>query len=211
MSQYPPPFTPPARRSNNTVLIVILCVVGGICLICGIGAVASGMWAFNKVGPMVGCIVNMTAAREGVLDYAKANNGTLPNAETWQDDIKQYVGRHLKKEDLGPFKAMDPNGEWYCETDGVKTGIAYNSDLSGKKLDEVQNQYTTVAVFEIEAPKRNAHEPYKRRDKSTSPKLFGEPRGWLYMFLQGHDIEGIEGESGGNFRVRTGQTAGSSE
>ncbi|MBX3118837.1 MAG: hypothetical protein KF784_07205 [Fimbriimonadaceae bacterium] len=207
MSQFPPPFSPPARKSNNTVLIVIVCVVVGICLVCGIGAVASGLYAFNKVGSTLACVVNVEATRQGLMDYARANDGTLPRAETWQDDIKQYVGAHLRRDDMGPIEVMDPNGEWYCDTEGMKTGIAFNSDLSEKKLADIADKYATIAIFEIEQPRRNANEPFKRRDHNTSPKMFGEHRGWFVMPVEG-EMQGMS--SGGSGRVKV-STTGSSD
>ncbi len=165
--------------------------------------IGAGMWGFNKVMPMAGCFINFEAARQGLVTYAKEHDGNLPKKENWQRDLKPYVQKYLGKEDLGPVKAFDPNAaEWYCETDGRRTGIAYNSEIAGKKLADIKDPYMTIAFFEIENPRANAAEVYKRKENSTSPKIFGEPRGWIAITLEG-DVQGMKKRSSGGIRIDT--------
>jgi hypothetical protein len=72
-----------------------------------------------------------------------------------------------------------------CKTEAGMTGMAFNSDLSGKKMAEVKDPYGTIVIFEIEKATRNAHGTFKARSKENSPKIMGERRGWIEMPLQG--------------------------
>lgn len=156
-----------------------------MCALCGIGAIGGGLFFWNKVSPIAGCMLNFQAVESGMQDYLRANNNKFPKAETWQNDIKKYVGKYLTSEETGPIKAMDVNGTWHCESDGIKTGIAFNSALSGKNVADITDQSTTVMIFEIETPRMNAAEPYKARDINTSPMIFGDHRGWLTISVNG--------------------------
>lgn len=174
-------------------MIVLICI-----LVPCIGFLILGgvMWNFGKntVFPAVSCAIGFEFVRDGINDYAKEHDGKLPNAKTWQDDVRPYYKARLTKGsgDFGPLELMSPEGAWGCKVDDKRfTGMAFNTDLSGKKLDDIADKETTILIFEIESAMSNAHEPFKRRPKSTSPKLVGEPRGWIEVPVTG-DLEGIE-------------------
>lgn len=192
--------------------MIILFIILGLIGFCIIAAIAIGLfsWNFGKrmVGPIAGCAISFEAARTGIMEYAKANGGRLPKAETWQDDIRQYVAPHLNKsrdaQRIIDAKTMQADGDWGCYvSDSKMTGMAFNSELSEKLLTDVSDPFNTIVLFEIEAPRRNAAEPYRLRPDSTSPQVFGEPRGWVYMPLEG-GMRGMENmNEGANWRSST--------
>lgn len=184
----------PPKRSNAPLIIVIvvLCVV----VPCGllIGVAYYGMQLFGRtVSPMVGCMMMYEGVRDSVEEYAKAHEGTLPNAATWQDDVRPYYAkwRDAELKESGPFKPPAADGDWSCKFGDKVTGISFNSALAGKKWDEIEKPKETVLLFEIEQVLKNANGPYKERSNSSSPKFMGEPRGWLEMPLEG-SIENME-------------------
>jgi hypothetical protein len=159
------------------------------------------------VGPMAGCAVNFEATRDAIREYAKDHDGRLPNAATWQDDIKEYVNRQLQHkkevEEMLDAKVMNTEADWGCYINETRTtGIAFNSDLSGKLLTDVKEPWNTWIIFEIEKPRKNAAEKYVPLPNSSSPTMMGEPRGWIRMPLDG-PMQGMT--QGGNWNVRSGR------
>ena len=211
VSEVPPPFTPsapPYQRKDRTVMIVILILVG-LLLACGCGVIAIGYFgwgAMKKIaGPIAGCAINFEATRDGILEYARAHDGRLPNAETWQEDVKDYVKRHLDRakevQDVLDAKLMNTENEWGCYLTSTRTtGIAFNSDLSGKLLTDVKDPFSTPLVFEIEKPRKNAAEKYTPLPESRSPTIMGEPRGGIWMPVDG-EMKGMT--EGGNWNMRS--------
>lgn len=190
--QTPPPFSPPGappKKSNSPLLIVII-VVLCVLIPCG-GLIALGYYGFNlfgkTVGPMASCVLMFEGARASIVDYKDAHEGKLPNAATWQDDIKPYYKKWFdtKAKEAGPFAPPGPDAEWGCKAEGKTTGIAFNSDLGGKKWDDIKDHRTTVLIFEIDSAMKNAHQPYKERSKKGSPKIMGEERGWIDFPMEG--------------------------
>ena len=174
-------------------MIVLVCI-----LVPCIGFVILGgfMWNFGQktIMPMVSCAIGFEFVREGIQDYAKEHDGKLPNAKTWQDDVRPYYKERLGKNsgDFGPFEPMSPEGAWGCKVDEKQfTGMAFNSELSEKKLADIQDKETTMLIFEIEKAMSNANEPFKKRPQSTSPKMMGEHRGWIAMPIEG-EMDGMD-------------------
>lgn len=191
----PPPFTPPApaRRGSNTALIVVLILV---ILIPCVGLIVFGFLGFNfaqkTVFPMVGCMMTYESAGKAMEAYVK-EKGAYPKAATWQDDIAPFYKKHLeaKKEDYGPFPPSKPDDAWSCAFGDPSTGMAYNDDVAGKKKADVKDPSITVVLFEVEKIARNQHEKYKPREATTSPKFFGEHRGWIRIMGDG-ELTGIK-------------------
>lgn len=142
---------------------------------------------------LIACDNSLEATRLAIRKYASEHDGVLPKAETWQDDVRPYLGE--LKSPGRDARMMDPQGLWGCYlTDRITmTGMAYNTEMSGRKLDEVIG--TKILVFEVEVPKRNAHEPFRRRAHETSPTTRGSGttfhRGWRTMPLDGIDTRPV--------------------
>lgn len=181
-------------------IIVVLVVVPCIGVV-GLGVFGWGFFK-NTLGPMAGCFIGFQHARDAVVQYANEHDGKLPNAKTWQDDVRETYRLIVQKnrDELGPIEPMSPDGPWGCKQEsGQMTGMAFNSDLSGKKLSEIKDQHLTILLFEIETASLNANRPYKKMDDKTSPKIFGEHRGWAEIGIQGS----LDMDDGGSFKVRT--------
>ncbi len=191
VSYSPPPFSQsgPPLRKNKTPLILTLVFVGVACL-----CVVPGYFLF-KVGsaamkeglPIVQCGIAFEDVRKALKAYAGEHEGMLPSAETWQDDVRPYYAKAVKKhgDDLGPIKPMEAGGAWGCRNASDTTGMAFNTALGGKKLADIKDPKSTALIFEIEKPAPNAHEEFKERPRSTAPTIMGEHREWLVMFVEG--------------------------
>jgi len=144
--------------------------------------------------------------------YTAAHDGKLPKAETWQDDLRSYYRKSLTpKEQLGPIPQTSPDGDWGCkEGDGSFTGMAFNTDVSGKNVNKLKDP-DTVVIFETKHPSQNQHSKYERLDPNESPRVLGSPRGWLYITAGGDVItdsprkgpQRIGNMPGGGVQVRT--------
>lgn len=179
------------------------------------------MKGLGQLKPIVGCQLTFESMHEAIQDYAEEHNGKLPSAEKWQDEMKPYVARHLgrlvkkmKDEDAGwIMKIMDVEKDWGCYKGDTEemTGIAFNKSLSGKKVDDIESKSTSVILFEIEAPKRNASEDFKSLDPKDSPKIFGSIRGWYEVTWDGVENNGnSDMDIGSSRRVRVRTSTDSS-
>lgn len=180
--------------------MIILFIILGLVGFCVIGFIVLGFLGFRffktNIGPMAGCMVSFQVTRDAVLEYAQTHDGKLPNAETWQDDVKEILRKRIKEvSDQPVFETISPDGDWGCKHgDNKMSGIAFNSDLSEKSLKEVQSPWSTPLIFEIEAPRRNAHEKYVAKPVNTSPTMMGEHRGWVVANVEGEvDLHGGAG------------------
>lgn len=187
-----PPSYAPAKKSNTGLIIGL--VLGGIAICC-IGGVAllffGGMQLVKTGAPIVECMMNFEVVERALSDYEKANNGKLPPAATWQEELKPFVEKSLVsfKKEAGPFKLMEANGEWGCTTSGMKTGMVFNTDANGKTMEDVRAK-NLVTVFESPQSGRNLSAKYEELPRASSPKLFGNPRGWIKIIGGSTDIEG---------------------
>lgn len=217
VAQVPPPFTPqqPAKpKSNTTLIVVIILAVVGLPCVAVIALVGFGAKVWNTtLSPMAGCMLSITEIRNATLTYAEQNGGKLPAAKTWQDDVRPFYSKQMEltKEQRGPIKLIPAEGEWACVgEDGKKSYIVFNSDLSSKLVTDIEEPRDTILIFESEKGGLNASEPYKKRPKSTSPKIFGSARGWIEVPVKGEpkmDDEGkISIETGGaKVKIDTGE------
>ena len=174
----------------------IILGVAGVCCLGFIGlAVFGGVKLWGNFAPQLECVIAFTEVQTAVLDYAD-KEGHLPNAEKWQDEVAPYLKslQEVTGKDQGPFKAMAPDVEWCCENPkSGRTGMAFNAELSGKKLSEIKNPESTALIFEVEKVGRNLTEPYKPRPQFSSPQILGEHRGWIVMSVQrGGEMGGVQ-------------------
>lgn len=205
----PPPFTPPTGappRKNNTGLIVAIVLICILVPCAGLIAVSvlGVNWFKNTIGPLASCAIGFEQVRDSLIEYADKHDGKLPRAETWQDDVRPIYAERVKNpsKEYGPFKPMEPDGDWGCKVDQSMTGIAFNSDLSGKVLKDIKDPRTTILIFEIEKALKNAHEPFKSRSKATSPRIMGEHRGWIEIPIEG-DAEGFDTNGNTKFEFKS--------
>ena len=164
---------------------------------------------------MVACGWSAENTRDALVQYAGDQNGKLPAAAKWQDEIKDYVDKIAashKKQQKEEFKM--PNGTSdFCDGE-AKTSLAYNTQVAGKKLEELQNS-SIVVVFEVQGLGRNKSMKFTEQDAKLSPKLvMNLPRGWVEQPLEGEayvrNAQGVkspiprDGKKGSNpFNVET--------
>jgi len=208
-----PPSYKPARKSNSGLIIGL--IIGGVCLCCGfVGlVVGGGFWAFRKISGTAGCVFTFGDMKRAMQSYEMAHNGKLPKADTWQDDMREYYRKAMTpKEQMGPFPQTSPDGDWGCkESDGTMTGMAFNTDYSGKEVSKIKDSDNAVVIFETTRPSKNQHSKYVRVDPHDSPKIFGAPRGWFFITASGEvftdsprkGIVRMNGPGGG-IQVRSG-------
>lgn len=190
MGPTPPPYEPMGKKKTSTTTIVL--IVLGVCAVCcvlGVAGVGGLAWfGFNKAKNFATCTVGATEIAESLKEYSDDNGGKLPDAKKWQDEIKPYLAKLTEETKKVKFIVpMDPNGLWGCkdETGPGMTGFAFNSDLSGKKVDDIPNKDEAVVVFEIPTASMNANQPYVVQPQSESPKMMGTPRGWITITANG--------------------------
>lgn len=207
----PPPYMPPRKKTNTGLIVgliiggVVLCCIGPILLIVG-----GGYWFVNKALPIASCSMAFEDARDAIRDYSRDHNGNLPPAQNWQEEVRPYYDKIVsgQKKDRGPIKSMSSEGAWGCEDgSGGKTGMAYNDEVAGKNLDDVEKQ-DSVILFEIRQATANAHENYTPKSDAEAPQLFGKPRGWFLVRANG-DVSlinhGRESHVNTGARVQTGE------
>lgn len=192
VSYTPPPFTEPVTpspRKNKTpmILAIVFIALACVCLIPGYFLFKLGAVAVKEGLPMAQCGIAFEDVRNALKEYAAEHDGMLPKAETWQDDVRPYYAKVVDKhgDDLGPIKPMEADSVWGCTTSLGKTGIAFNRALSGKKLADIKDPKSTVLIFETTKASTNVNEEYTKREQSTGPKIMGEHRDWMVMFIDG--------------------------
>lgn len=232
--QTPPPFhgyegqMPPKKPKTNGI-VILFAVLGVLLICCGLPAGLigyGGFKIFKGATSIGGCFGNVSLMTEALEGYQAAHNGKLPNAKTWQTDIAPYFKTTKKMKD-SPIAIWTPTGEWSCEEGGVKTGFAFNSDLSGQNGAEVAKKNPeAIAIFETKEVGFNQASTYKPLPFNESPKIFSdftnERRGWLLVTPDAHmaiikksgkmskmSKGAVNMDSGFNFDVNDEQDSGS--
>lgn len=175
-------------------LVLLLCIlfsVGGF-LVCSNIA--------RQVGPTIQCSGTFELASTAVLAYASENDNTLPNADTWQEDVRPYYERLYQKvmgdegtkeipglfrgtiESFIPKKSTEP---WTCQTGTTITVITFNSDLSGKKFGDIADRSSTVMLWEMKGEGINMAAPYTKPGDADRPSVGYSPRDWFVVYADG--------------------------
>ncbi len=197
MAETPPPFripsppTPPRQGADVTkTCLLVGGVLGGLCLVGGVGMffMVRGVW--GEVSKTVACTTTFEVSRTALLAYAKVNDGKLPAAATWQTDIKPYYDRLATKMEMNELpKEFRPHASteaFTCGGKGAPTNIAFNKAIGGKKLTEIENPTKTPLLFETPTPaKVNLTEDFVERPKSQAPKMMQSERNWIVFYVEG--------------------------
>lgn len=180
-------------------------VIAGVIFCCGVPALligGAGFFGFNKVKDVVVCEMAFEDIRAATLAYAESNGGKLPDADKWMDQVRPfYVKQMDSSKEENPFGVMPADGVWGCPGEQGPTGIAYNRALSGKNLSEIKDKAATIVIFEIGKPEANKSADFEKQDNATSPKIFGESRGWFTAPIEGEVMAG-DNEFGGGRKSR---------
>ncbi len=180
----PPPYYAPAgpRKSNVGLIIAIVVGVLGIC--CVLPIIVSGFFfkgVFDNAIGYIGCGMAMQQERDGLVAYAKANGGKLPDKEHWQDDIAKY----LKPMQANQGIKLPPENGDVCDEQAAST-VTYNEALAGKKLSTISDPGTAIVLWETPGKGRNRSAKFSPPSYENGPKLVGNfPRGWIQQPLSG--------------------------
>ncbi len=171
------------------MLIGVLVIIG-VCMLCCVGGVVMMMNVFKKMSGSIGCLTHYELARKALSDYASANDGKLPPADSWQDAIIPYYAREKGGEKAsggGILDLGDATKDLGCpaENGAGPTGMAFNSDIAEKLVSEVKKNPTTVVLFEVPESGRNLAKPYKPPPGQSPLKFMGQPRDWITVPVSG--------------------------
>ncbi len=199
MAMSPPAY--PAQKSGPSatkVLLIVLGVIALLCILLGGACAMLGSQLMKQVSPVMNCMMTAEMANTSLRAYAMEHDGNLPNAASWEDDIAPYYKRlyESKEKDMqemskapivgGMFKMQPPGETFKCSDAAPTTGFAFNADLSGVKLDGIQNQTTTPLIFEVEGVTRNNNMPSVNMPKGKGPKIMGDERDWVIFYVAGN-------------------------
>ena len=197
-------MSPPTKSGVSPIVWILLLVVA-LCLIMGVGGLVMCRSVVGQATETAGCAITGSMIQKATLAYAQ-EKGQLPPAATWQDEIRPYYARlHSKitKEmdtemEGAPGFATDmvkgmippgPNEEWVCKTSGRLTGLFYNKNVAGKKLDQITDKAGTPMIFEADLPtdgnRKNLNMVYAPQDPKKAPKILNERRDWLVIHFEG--------------------------
>jgi hypothetical protein len=204
--QTPPPFNPqfeqprpkPGKNTGVNLVLIILAVFVGFCCLLMIGG---GVMARRMAGPLMStaeCGMTLGFTEEAVNAYV-AKNGHYPDSEKWQDEIQPFYAEieqkfskkleSKKNENLKNFfKIPKANEPLVCKTGEVVTGFAFNDELSGKKPDDIKDK-STVVLYEVLNPAKNAHGKYNPAEAFSGPEIFGTKRDRLTTSISGGKAE----------------------
>lgn len=188
----PPPYIPSKPKSKTGLVVGLVIAAVLVCCVAPIALLGGGAaWFMSKGQDFMTCTLSYTLVPKAVTAYIKKNNGTLPKAATWQDDVRPYYKKiHTKltkKEDMGPFKLMPAEGDWGCSEAGETSCMAFNTELAGKKLADIKDPGNTIMLFETSKTGKNLAFKFKEEPFEKSPKMMGtsEHRGWFVVMANG--------------------------
>ena len=111
---------------------------------------------------------NLRQLALGILQYAQDNNEKMPDADRWVAEIMPYV----KNEAVFRDPSAPAEEKW---------SYAFNQNLSGVTLSEIELPAQTVLLFESDSGKKNAS------DTGDSVPVPGRHDGGTdYVFADGH-------------------------
>lgn len=110
---------------------------------------------------------NLKQLALGIMQYAQDHDEKMPDADSWVTEIMPYVQSGAVFQDPAVL-----GGKW---------GYAYNRNLSGVSLADVDDPAATVLLFESATGKKNAADAGK-----SLPAVGRHDGGTNYAFVDGH-------------------------
>lgn len=199
MQPMPPEGALP-RKNSNWILYLVIALVA-VCIITIIAGFFTCRGVINAGRSTVSCMIAAEITATSIKAYAQENDGRLPNASTWQDDIRPYYENLYNRSSeqfadapqwvSGFFELSAPGEPIICHPDsGEETGLFFNTDISGLVLAEIQDQRNTALIFEVPGPTYNGHEPFVERPFNQSPIVMRSHRGWVNIYVDGRNSIG---------------------
>jgi hypothetical protein len=174
-----------------------------------------GKKVVKGLGGMSSCMLNAQLAHTALVDYAEDNDGKLPEADNWQQDVESYYMAayedqlaDLQGEDMpdffeGMFQPAEPGRALTCSFGDIETGFAFNSDYAGAVLDDIEDPDYAVLLFETETASYNQAGSFEGYD-ADPPKIMGEERDWIVMYAEGNND--VFSSGGGNVTIRSSRS-----
>lgn len=196
MGSVPPPYNPGQAQSSNKVWLWILVAVVAFCCLASVGIFFAGKSLIQTGTSLASCAINAEMARDATIAYAMEHDGKLPNAATWQDDIKpnytrlyDKMSREMKLKEMPSFMNFEiaaPGQVLACQVGpDTKTGFAFNATLSGKLLKDIEDKSISL-IWETEKPEYNANgDPATRGPVGSKYKIFGQERHYIDVPIEG--------------------------
>lgn len=180
-------------------LIFIAIGCGLLCLTGIFFSVVKIQQGVAAMRPVAGCMLEATALRDALVNYANRHQGRLPSGETWTSDIREeflrrrteLISLDLTLRGQKDLKWSPDAGPWGCDNKGRLQAFQFNADLAGSDLNSIKNPQKTVLVFETPNT-TNQTLKYERRGDRTQPEVLGQLRDWIVIPVVGRmqDIVG---------------------
>ncbi len=194
MSHTPPPYSGPVTRKSTNPLVWVFVALGAFCCIAIIGFGAMGYGVYNGTKDMLPCLFTSDLLGRSMNEYVK-EKGKFPPTANWQTEIAPYYEKAATdfKADMGnapgPLKqwgnVADINQPLACNKKGTETFLIYNSEVAGKKIEDVDADTTALIFEDDKGGSMNEARKFERKPFGTSPKLMGSPRGWYVLLANG--------------------------
>ena len=133
--------TPAKRGTSGWLVFAIVAAVLAVLLpmVAIMAAILFPVFAkAREKARQAACLSNIKQLSLACLQYASANNDTLPSEATWQQDIQPY---------------LPPSFTWDCPSSHQgQQSYEFNAALSGQSLATIQNPGNTVMISEPLGP-----------------------------------------------------------
>lgn len=200
MAQTPPPLPTapqvgaPATKTANRACLIVVITVMCMCVVLGFIAFRFAGNVMNQVRATAQCMAMFDLTDKAIIAYASDHDGKFPAAATWQDDVQPYYDRLYAKLTSKSSSDQLPEGflppaagqPMECRWEGQKTGITYNVEIAGKRVDSFKSPETTAVVFETPNTGRNLADKYVEKPKAKAPKLMYNERDWFAFYIKGN-------------------------
>ncbi|MCW5938567.1 MAG: hypothetical protein KF884_06540 [Fimbriimonadaceae bacterium] len=194
----PPPFTmppPPSEGSRPGSGAGKTCLIAGIVVLglCVVLILVSALFFRNvwgQVSATASCMGTFEAVHGAMLAYSMENDDRLPLAANWQQSTEKYYSRlHEKLKGEGmpkDFLPAAPGEPLQCKWEGRSTGIAYNLEIAGAKVQEIETPEKAVLLFETDTIGVSQSKKFEERPKANAPRIFYNERDWIVYYVEGN-------------------------
>lgn len=124
-------------RSAGVAALATALAVAGLVICFPFGWSVSGSFELMRRDADAACAANLKQLGHAVLDYARDHDDTLPDGRKWCDEVLPYV--RTRSVFVCPYAPQ------------ARSGYAFNSLLSRRKLSSLADPAHTLMLFESDA------------------------------------------------------------
>ena len=221
MAGTPPPFNPypeaPSAKKGVSPWVWILGLVLLLCIVFGVGCTLMMRNVGSQVSQTAKCAITFEFVSKSILAYAAEHDNTYPPAENWQQAIAPYYDnlytKAFSEEEMQdapgfmkgfisgfmPPKSTEP---MECVTGSTITVVTYNSEIAGKKFNDIADRSSTVLLWEQKGSGLRMSGPYQKQTDADAPKIMNEKREWFIIYADGDgNASGSSSEMNFDFSV----------